>query len=116
MEDRSKEFERLKLIQMKDAKENMALKMRLQEMKLANDGEKKLLEQQVSKLIHSQAGYIANQKDKINQLQNALQDELTISQNRIAEQEQEIKWLKKALDETNNYASKVNLCCVRYVY
>jgi hypothetical protein len=80
LEDRSKEFERLKLLQMKDAKENHALKSRLQEMKVANDAEKKLLETQVSKLIHSQAGYIASQKDKITQLQGALQDELTISQ------------------------------------
>ena len=115
MEDRSREFERLKLLQMKDSKENTALKMRLQEMKLANDAEKKMLEQQVSKLIHSQAGYIANQKDKINQLQTALQDELTISQNRIAEQEQEIKWLKKALDETNNYASKDQIDKMQHV-
>jgi hypothetical protein len=47
LEDRSNEFERLRLIQLKDAKENAALKTRLQEMKIANDAEKKLLEHQV---------------------------------------------------------------------
>lgn len=47
LEDRSNEFERLRLIQMKDAKENAGLKTRLQEMKIANDAEKKQLEQQV---------------------------------------------------------------------
>lgn len=52
-------------------------------------------------MIHSQAGHIASQREKISVLQSALQDELTLSQNRIAEQEKEIKWLKKALDETS---------------
>ena len=47
MEDRSNEFERLRLVQMKDAKENAGLKTRLQEMKVVNDSEKQLLEQQV---------------------------------------------------------------------
>lgn len=105
LEERSNEFERLRLIQLKDSRENGALKSRLQEMKLANEAEKKMLEHQVSQLIHSQAGHLASQKEKIAQLQTALQDELTISQNRIAEQEQEIKWLKKALDESNQFAS-----------
>jgi hypothetical protein len=115
LEERTAEFNRLRLLQLKDSKENSALKMRLQEMKIANDSEKRLLEQQVSKLIHSQAGYIASQKEKISHLQVALQDELTISQNRIAEQEQEIKWLKKALDETNNYASKDQIDKMQHV-
>jgi len=47
LEDRSNEFERLRLVQMKDAKENAGLKTRLQEMKVVNDSEKQLLEQQV---------------------------------------------------------------------
>ena len=87
---------------MKDASENLALKSRLQELKEANEREKKQLESQISQVIHSQAGQINSQKQKINKLQSALQDELTLSQNRIAEQEKEIKWLKKALDETGN--------------
>jgi len=66
-------------------------------------------------LIHSQAGHIASQKDKINHLQVALQDELTMSQNRIAEQEQEIKWLKKALDETNQAASQDQISKMQHV-
>eukprot|EP01040_Poterioochromonas_malhamensis_P019835 gene19835-23536_t len=106
LEDRSREFDRLRLVHMKDSKENMALKSRLEEMKAANESEKKMLEQQVSQLIVSQAGHLASQKEKIAQLQTALQDELTMSQNRIAEQEQEIKWLKKALDESNQFASQ----------
>lgn len=100
MEDRQIELERLKFSQKQDAQENSVLKMRLQEMKAANDSEKRLLEAQVSQVIHSQAGHIAAQRDKIAVLQTALQGELTLSQNRIAEQEKEIKWLKKALDET----------------
>ena len=101
MEERSKEFERLRVAQLMDAQENSSLKLRLQEMKTVNDSEKKLLENQVSQVIHSQAGHIASQREKITALQSALQDELTLSQNRIAEQEKEIKWLKKALDETS---------------
>ena len=101
MEERSKEFERLRVAQLMDAQENSSLKLRLQEMKTVNDSEKKLLENQVSQVIHSQAGHIASQREKISALQSALQDELTLSQNRIAEQEKEIKWLKRALDETS---------------
>ena len=43
---------------------------------------------------------------KISSLQKALQDELSISQNRIAEQEKEIKWLKKALSDTAQQAQQ----------
>jgi hypothetical protein len=63
-----------------------ALKNRLQELKEANELEKKQLESQVSTVIHSQAGHIAAQRQKITMLQSALQDELAMSQNRIAEQ------------------------------
>jgi hypothetical protein len=86
LEDRSTEFDKLRLLQMRDAKENSALKNRLQELKEANELEKKQLESQVSTVIHSQAGHIAAQRQKITMLQSALQDELTMSQNRIAEQ------------------------------
>eukprot|EP01038_Epipyxis_sp_PR26KG_P006383 gene6383-8793_t len=106
LDDRTTEFERLKLLQMKDAKENLALKGRLTELKDANEKEKKLLEAQISQVIHSQAGQINSQRHKISVLQSALQDELTMSQNRIAEQEKEIKWLKKALDETSQAAQQ----------
>ena len=104
LEERSVEFDRLRMAQLQDAQENSALKVRLQELKVANDNEKALLEQQVSHVIHSQAGHIAAQREKITTLQSALQEELTLSQNRIAEQEKEIKWLKKALDETSQAA------------
>eukprot|EP01039_Chlorochromonas_danica_P008930 gene8930-9852_t len=106
LEERTLEFERLRMMQLKDAKENSVLKARLQEMKMANEQEKRLLEQQVGQLISSQTGQLQLQKEKISQLQLALQDELTQSQNRIAEQEQEIKWLKKALDESNQAMPK----------
>lgn len=105
MEERSNEFERLRVMQMQDARENNALKSRLQEMSRANEAEKKLFEQQVSQVIHSHAGYLASQKEKVATLQVALQEELIHSQNRIAEQEKEIIWLKKALDESNQFAS-----------
>ena len=92
------------MTQLQDAQENSTLKVRLQELKLANENERAMLENQVSHVIHSQAGHIAAQREKISSLQTALQEELTESQNRIAEQEKEIKWLKKALDETNQAA------------
>lgn len=80
---------------MKDAKENMQLKTRLQELHEANIREKKELESQMSTVIHSQAGELAAQKQKLSTLQSALQEELTLSQNKIAEQEKEINWLKR---------------------
>jgi len=98
------EFDRLRMTHEQDAQENSTLKVRLQELKMANENEKAQLEKQVSHVIHSQAGHIASQREKISSLQTALQDELTLSQNRIMEQEKEIKWLKKALDETSQAA------------
>jgi hypothetical protein len=47
LEDRSNEFEGLRLLQLKETKENTVLKTRLQELKLANENEKRILEQQV---------------------------------------------------------------------
>ena len=95
LDERTTEFERLRLIQMQDAHENSALKSRLQELQLANESEKKQLETQMSQVVHSQAGQLAAQKHKIVLLQQSLQEELTISNNRIVEQEKEIMWLKK---------------------
>jgi predicted nucleic acid-binding Zn-ribbon protein len=88
------------LLQMKEANENVTLKSRLLELNKANESEKKQLEVQMSSIITSQAGQLQQQKVKISSLQKALQDELSISLNRIAEQEKEIKWLKKALSDT----------------
>ena len=80
---------------MKDATENLRLKKRLEELTNANNSEKKQLEAQMSQVIHSQAGELSKQRSKILSLQQALQDELAVSQNKIAEQEKEISWLKK---------------------
>jgi chromosome segregation ATPase len=104
LDARSNEFNGLKNIQLRDAKENIELKRRLQEMSHATVAEKEELERQLSHVIHSQAGELVTQKKKISHLQNALQEELSISQNKIAEQEKEIIWLKKALDETSTAA------------
>ena len=106
LDERTLEFERLRLLQLKDAKENMSLKERLQELNVMNESEKKQLETQMSHVIHSQAGQLAAQKEKISSLQNALQNELAISHNRIAEQEREIKWLKRALEDTAQAAQQ----------
>ena len=38
-----------------------------------------------------------------------------MSQNRIAEQEQEIKWLEKALDETNQATSQDQISKMQHV-
>jgi len=100
LEDRSLEFDKLRLVQMRDAKENSTLRNRLQELNETIEMERKQLENQVSTVIHSHEGHIAAQRQKIAMLQSALQEELTLSQNRIAEQEKEIKWLKQALDES----------------
>ena len=95
LDERTTEFDRLKLDQQRDASENSSLKQRLQELHRANEEEKRQLEAQMSNVIHSQAGQLASQRQRISALQRALQDELALSQNRIAEQEREIKWLKK---------------------
>ena len=104
LDARSDEFNQLRNVQMRDAKENMELKRRLQEMSHATSAEKSELERQLSHVIHSQAGELVTQKKKIDHLQTALHEELSISQNKIAEQEKEIIWLKKALDETSTAA------------
>ena len=53
-----------------------------------------------TQVIHGQAGQLEAQKKKISGLQEELETELSVSQNLIAEQEREIKWLKGALDES----------------
>ncbi len=95
MDERTTEFDRLRLEQQRDASENVTLKMRLQQLNKANEDEKRQLEAQMSNVIHNQAGQLASQRQRISTLQKALQDELALSQNRIAEQEREIKWLKQ---------------------
>lgn len=95
MDERTSEFDRLKLVHQRDASENMTLKQRLQELNKMNEDEKRQLERQMSHVIHSQAGQLESQRQRINALQSALQDELALSHTRIAEQEREIKWLKK---------------------
>ena len=92
LEERSVEFENLKL---KDMEENAALKSRYQELQVANDSEKRQLEAQMKHVIHSQEGQLMSQRKKISTLQQELQSELTMYQNKIAEQEKEIKWLKR---------------------
>ena len=101
LDERTREFERLRQLHLEENKENLALKTRLQELQLANEFEKRELETQMSQVIHSQAGELAMQKERIVSLQSALEQELSVSLNRIAEQEREIKWLQKALDETS---------------
>jgi cob(I)alamin adenosyltransferase len=49
----------------------------------------------MSHLIHSQAGQLATQRLKSQTLQQSLQEELAVSQDRIMKQEKEIQWLKK---------------------
>ena len=100
LDERSNEFEMLRHTQLKDATENEALKVRLRQLKEANEREKKELESQMSHIIHSQAGQLAKQNEKISSLQQGLQEELASSHVRIAEQDREIKRLRKALDET----------------
>jgi hypothetical protein len=49
----------------------------------------------MSSIIHSQAGQLASQRHRSQSLQQSLQDELAVSQERIAKQEREILGLKK---------------------
>ena len=84
-------------MQLKDARENNTLKARLQLLNEANEKEKKQLEDQMAQVIHSQAGQLASQRQKISTLQRALEAELAVSMNRIVEQEKEIKWLKRSV-------------------
>lgn len=98
LDARTLEFDRLRGVQLRDARENEDLKNRLQEMQDANSREKAELEAQMSRVIHSQAGELATQRKKLSSLQTALQEELAVSQNKIAEQEKEINWLKRCVE------------------
>ena len=95
LEDRGAECERLLLLHMGDAEQNAALKARYQDLQIANEKEKKQLELQMRKVIHSQEGQLRSQQVRISQLQESLQGELELSQNKIAEQENDIKWLRR---------------------
>jgi chromosome segregation ATPase len=99
LDDRVNEFQNLRAIQMRDHSENLQLKGRLEKLNVVNERERKQLESQMSFMIHSHAGELQKQSEKIKTLQSELQKELDESQNRVAEQEKEIKWLKQALDE-----------------
>ena len=55
------------------------------------------LSMQMSQIIHSQAGQLASQRHRSQDLQQSLQDELAVSQQRIAFQEREILGLKKCV-------------------
>ena len=72
-----------------------------QALKDANEREKKELESQMSHIIHSQAGQLAKQNEKISTLQQTTQEELVSAQAKMGDQEREIKWLKSALEESN---------------
>lgn len=106
LEERRVEFETLRNLQIQDAHEKSLLRSRLEELTKANEMEKKQLENQMSHIIHSQAGQLALQREKIVSLQTSLQDELLISQNRIVEQEREISLLKKELEENTRQPNK----------
>ena len=95
MDDRNAECERLSLMHIDDSEQNAALKARYHDLQVANEREKKQLEQQMRKVIHSQEGQLRSQQVRISQLQESLQGELALSQNKIAEQENDIKWLKR---------------------
>lgn len=98
LEERTLEYERLKLSQMKDAEENNNLKYKLNELSNANDIERKQLEKQMSSVIHSHAGQLASHKDRITYLQKSLRDELAVSHDKIIEQEREIELLKTSIE------------------
>ena len=85
LDERTVEFDKLRKLQKIDSEENFLMKRRLEEMKAANELEKNQLEAQMKHIIHSQAGQLVNQTNKLSQLQVALQDELLLSQNRIGE-------------------------------
>ena len=55
----------------------------------------------MSQIIHSQAGQLAKQNEKISTLQQTTQEELVSAQAKMGDQEREIKWLKKALEDSN---------------
>lgn len=67
----------------------------LRQLERATEAEKQQLESRLRHVIHNQEGQLNQQKLKISKLQTALNDELSVSQNRIAELESENKWLKK---------------------
>ena len=92
LDERTHEFERLRVEQMRDAKENVSLKVRLEELNRANETEKKQLENQMSHVI--QPGWtVGISETKISTLQKALQDELAVSRAALLSRERE-EWLK----------------------
>jgi hypothetical protein len=99
LEERTLEYERLKLSQMRDAEENNNLKFKLNALSNTNDVERKQLEKQMSSVIHSHAGQLASHKDRITFLQRSLRDELSVSQDKIIEQEREIELLKTSIEK-----------------
>jgi hypothetical protein len=79
----------------------------------------------MSSIIHSQAGQLASQRHRSQSLQQSLQDELAVSQERIAKQEREILGLKKLVDSTLNLAgfawscvafARIDLMCLQVTW
>ncbi len=87
----------MRLLRLSDRDESLALRARYEELREANDQERRLLEAQLRQVIGSaaQAGQL-EQRSQFDALQAALQEELTLSQSILAEREGEISWLKRS--------------------
>ena len=94
LEERTREFDRLRDLHSSDAQENMQLRRRLEEIGRVNETEKAEMEMKVAQVIHNQAGQMAMQRRAVASLQGRLQDELESWQHKCEEQKAEIVELR----------------------
>jgi ankyrin repeat protein/chromosome segregation ATPase len=104
LDERSLEFDRLRNLHLQDVQEKSELKSRLAQLHAINEAEKAELESKMSTIVHSQAGQIATQRQKINVLQIGLKGELAQAKQEVTQKTEEIKWLKEALERSNEAA------------
>jgi hypothetical protein len=104
LDERSLEFDRLRSMHLQDVQEKTELKSRLSQLSAMNEAERTELEAKMSTIIHSQAGQISTQRQKISVLQKGLSGELAVTKQTVVQKDEEIRWLKEALDKSNRVA------------
>ena len=95
---RAMEFERLSSLKFQSVEENRELKTKLQIMEAANNKEKGELENKLTSVIHNSKSHLAAQQQQFINLQSKLASQLTLYQNKVAEQQKEITTLKSTVE------------------
>lgn len=102
LDERSLEYDRLRNMHLQDMQEKRELKSRLSQLSTMNEAEREELEAKMGTIIHSQAGQISTQRQKISVLQKGLTGELALAKQEVQQKEEQIAWLKEALDKANS--------------